>query len=204
MLLIPGCESSSSPGDEPVPPKSAQTVVDQGMTLDVNASPAQVVYVLLQAIRDDVQAGEDDEKRQSAFRRQLAICATDAIFARSGRRSLGRDEVVRRMVWHWAPTLAYYVDSLPTTWEQGRTRLVESSTVFDSSKKTDQLANVYLELSDPSGDANAAVVAQFQLARDNGYWRVMHVGFARGVRHLPGGFGAANGNSSQKGTGDTG
>ena len=159
-------------------------VTDQGLTLDKEAGPKEVVYVLLRAIKDDLESGDDYEAREAAFDRQLNVCAPDTISQRSVRKQLGRDENVRRIVWHWAPTLAFYKDDFPPDWPTAGRRLLEARKLNDRDPDGDQWTNVSLELQDPSGEPSASVVARFQLVREGGYWRVVRVGFSRRARHL--------------------
>ncbi len=160
------------------------TVTDAGITLDESADPAKVVYVLLRAIKDDVDAGDDRQAREAAFARELQVCAPDTIFARSLRQSLGRAENIRQIVWHWAPTLAHYTNDFPRDWPEAQHRLVTSNAQYRNDPNRDRWTRVYLELADPSGDPNASVIAQFELVREADHWRVVQVGFVRERRHL--------------------
>ena len=159
-----------------------QTVTQYGLTLDESADPRMVAYVLLRAIKDDIEAGDDIEAREAAFDRQLALSAPDTIFDRSVRTGLGRDENVRRIVWHWAPTLGHYKDDFPLDWPAAEQRMVQSP--VRNAPDQGNWTRVFIELADPSGDPNASVVAQVQLVREGGYWRVVQVGFKRGTRQL--------------------
>ncbi len=179
---LSGCEDPQR-----VVGQHARTVVVQpvsayGLTLDQSAGPRKVAYVLLRAIADDVEAGEDFEARETAFNHQLAVSAPDTIFERSMREGLGRDENVRRIVWHWAPTLGHYRDDFPETWPEAEDRLVQLP--ISNPPAGEEWTRVLIELAHPSGDPNASVVAQIQLVRENGFWRVVQVGFLRGTRHL--------------------
>lgn len=159
-----------------------QTVTEYGLTLDQSADPRMVAYVLLRAIKDDIEAGDDIEAREAALDRQLAISAPDTIFHRSVRKGLGRDENVRRVVWHWAPTLGHYKDDFPLDWPAAEKRMVQSP--VRSALDQRYWTRVLIELADPSGDPNASVIAQVQLVSERGYWRVVQVGFKRGTRQL--------------------
>jgi len=162
------------------------TVTDVGMTLDESAEPAKVVYVLLRAIKDDVDAGDDRQAREAAFVRELQVCAPDTIFARSLRQSLGRDENVRQIAWHWAPTLAYYTGDFPRDWADAQRRMATSNAEYRNDPNRDRWTRVYIELADPTGNPNASVIAQFELVREANHWRIVQVGFVRERRHLGG------------------
>lgn len=164
------------------------TVTDAGVTLDQAADPKQVVYVLLQAIRDDFDAGADVGKRERAFDRQLAVSAPDTIFRRASQANLGRDEFIRQAVWHWAPTLGHYQRDFPVDLASARTRIrVEDrpGKGYDTGQSGEHWAYAFLELADPSDLPEATVIAQFQLVREAGYWRVVQLGFAKSPRRFP-------------------
>jgi len=52
-----------------------RTITAYDVTLDHDASPKEVVYVLLRAIADDYAAGDDHEARESALDKQFAVAA---------------------------------------------------------------------------------------------------------------------------------
>lgn len=188
VLAAGGCNDRERSVGQRVRHHVVQTVVDQGVTLNRGADPREVVYVLLCAIRDDYAAGDDPAAREAAFDRELAVCAPDYMYFRAFRRSVGRDDAVQRIVWHWAPTLGHYRADFPADWESASKRLVvaRTSTTPGPEGETEQ-ARVMIELASPSGDPNASVVGQFQLVREKGYWRIAQVGFVKGIRHLTAG-----------------
>jgi len=179
-----GCHDERRMAGQRVRDVEVQTVSAYGRSLDKGADAKEVVYVLLRAIADDVAAGDDVEAREAAFDVQLSVSAPDTIFARSVRQKLGRNENVRRVVWHWGPTLGHYAGDLPENWEEAERRLVEATALVGGGGDGEEWRRVLIELADPSGDANASVVGQFQLVRESGFWRVVQVGFLRGARHL--------------------
>ncbi|MEE9294405.1 MAG: hypothetical protein V3W34_05495 [Phycisphaerae bacterium] len=183
--LLSGCADETRQLGRQIRNHEVKTVVDQGLTLDREVEPAAVVFVLLQAVRDDYDAGDDTDAREAAFDRQLAVCAPDHIYSRAFRKNLGRDDSVQRIVWRWAPILGHYTDDFPKDWESGRRRLLTDRTVEDQGPSGPfERTRVLLELASPTGDPNASVVAQFQLVREKGYWRVAQVGYLQGLRHL--------------------
>lgn len=183
--LLSGCADEAWQVGRRIRNHEVKTVVDQGLTLDQEAEPAAAVFVLLQAVRDDFDAGDDVHAREAAFDRQLALCAPDHIYSRAFRKNLGRDDSVQRIVWRWAPILGHYRDDFPKDWESGRRRLVTDRTIEDQGPSGPlERTSVMLELASPTGDPNASVVAQFQLVREKGYWRVAQVGYLQGIRHL--------------------
>jgi hypothetical protein len=164
-------------------------VTDQGIVLDENATPKQVTYVALKAIRDDVLADGDHEAREAAFDRELAVCAPDAIF-RHYRRFFGsypveRDESVHKCVRMWAPTLDRYVGNFDFDWPTAQQKMLQLKP-RTSSPDEGQSVTVLLEAADPDPNVvgDASVVIRIELVQENGFWRVSHVGFHPRVRHL--------------------
>jgi hypothetical protein len=160
-------------------------VTDQGQVLDAEASPQQVTFVLLRAIRDDVLAGGDQEAREKAFQRQLDVCAAETIYKRYERQydpfPVDRDESVYKVVHSWAPTLARYVGAFDLAWREAGQRFVQGKGPQSASEET---ATVFVEADDPDGDPNASVVVQISLTREKGFWRVSQVGFYPDRRRL--------------------
>ncbi|MEE9270375.1 MAG: hypothetical protein V3V49_08935 [Candidatus Krumholzibacteria bacterium] len=146
------------------------------MTLNEQASPGQVAYVLLRAIVDDFLA-ESKAEREAALDKQFDICAANVIQDRN-RTALSRDEFVYTVVYHWTPTVSHYVHDFETEWEKARERFVlrgpRSGKGSDSGVTE---CEVLMEVEDPSGDPSARVVMVVYLAQDSGLWRVLHLGF---------------------------
>ena len=185
VVVSSACRQDTGPTLSGSEPLLARTVTDMGLTLDEDAHFKKVVYVLLRAIKDDVEAGDDVAARQAAFERQLAVCAPDYIFKRALMKGLGRERAVRDIVWHWAPTLAHYVGDFPLDYQSfvDRSQLTRVAIAGDDEGKQEK-RDIRIELADPSGDPNASVVAGIRLERENGLWRVTVVGFDRTKRHL--------------------
>ncbi len=161
----------------------AKTVTQRGITLDKNATPKQVVFAFLRAVKDDFEAGDDRIAREAAFDLQLDLCAADHIYERSTRQNFKRNRAVQRIVWRWTPILAHYVGDFPESLADADTRMLKR-TPTHAAAEPEQWQNVVLELADPSGDANASVLSLFRLVRENGYWRVLQVGYVKSARHL--------------------
>jgi hypothetical protein len=180
-----GCASESRKVGQRVRDLAVRTVEDQGLTLDEQADPRDVVYVFLRAVYDDYAAGDNRDAREAAFDRQLNLCAVDYIASRAFRQSLGRNKSVQQIVWRWAPIVGHYREDFPKDVAIARTRMVadriETVTISGSDY---EVTRVLLELASPDGDPNASVVAQFQLVREQGYWRIGQVGFVKSIRHI--------------------
>jgi hypothetical protein len=162
------------------------TVTDQDLVLDADATPKQVTFALCRAIRDDVLAGQDQAAREAALERQLNLCAPAYILEhyRGFFRGYPVDGAasVHKVVRSWAPMLARYVDSLGMDRQTAQTRMREGPTASQDPDKT--RTNVFFEVADPSGRREANVVVRVYLVREEGFWRVGHVGFVHERRHL--------------------
>lgn len=180
-----GCREDARLAGRVIPHVEVRTVQDQGVTLGPEASPKEVAFVLLRAIRDDIRAGSDLDARRRALKRQLAVCDPDYMYARYqrfyGDRAVAqRDEWVYKKVNLWAPTLAYYADAfdfdLPTA-----AALMKEGSSNKSEDWTGQTTNVDLPVADPAGISGADVIVRVRLHRRGGeeaHWRVFGVGFA--------------------------
>lgn len=149
---------------------TVRPVTIYGMNLDASATPEQVAFSALQAIRDDFQA-ENGEERAKAIDAQFDLAAAGLI-AKRNRTKLDNDEWVHDVVYHWTPTIAYYAGDFPKTLEEAQGRLVRRE------GKDDEI-ELAMKVADPSGNANAAAVMRIFLAKDTGMWRVLHFGFDR-------------------------
>ncbi len=189
--LLQGCDGDETRKlRERVHHVEVGVVRDAGLTLDEQASPGMVVYALLVTIHDDVKAGKDVSAREDAFKRTMNLSAPDQIHKQDvrGKRDrettvAQRDRSVEDIVWRWAPTLGYYVDDFPKTWEDARTRLIRRPS-GTSADQGPEACVVKIALADPSGDAKAMAVAQFRLVKEKGFWRVVQVGFDKKHRSL--------------------
>lgn len=180
-----GCREDARLAGRDIPHVEVRTVVDQGLSLGPEASPKQVAFALLRAIRDDVRAGADLDARHRALQRQLALCDPDYMYDRYirfyGDRAVAqRDEWVYRKVNLWAPTLAYYVDALDFDLATAEPLMKEGS-----ADKADNWPGpttyVDLPVAHPGGIDGADVIVRVRLHRhgdEDGYWRVFSVGFA--------------------------
>ncbi len=185
VVVLPGCsEQPRNTGDRIRETIEVRTVTHQGMTLDTSATPQQVVFALLQAVRDDFNAGDDRAAREEAFDRQLELCAPDHIYERSARTNFAQNRAVQRVVWKWTPILSHYIGDFPSTLAEAESRLIVQ-TPKHAGKQSDTWQTAYIELADPGGEPNASVVAVIRLVREKGHWRVLQVGFAKQRRHLP-------------------
>lgn len=145
-----------------------------GVELNKDATPEQVAFVALRAIREDFFAS-DSKAREAALDIQFDVAAADVIAARN-RTSLSRDDYVHHVVTHWTPAVDHYAHDfeleLATATARFKNRGVTRSTAGDT-----QEVELAMEVSDPGNQATARVVMLVRLAQDAGLWRVLHVGF---------------------------
>jgi len=186
--LVPACNRDVRLAGKDVPTVKVQPVEHYGLKLDASASPEQVAYVALRAIREDFKA-EDEAARKKALAVQFDVCAADVIQARN-RTSVERDEFIYSVVYHWTPTVSHYVDDFPTDWPAAQARMHRRA-VTVAGKPVDAAdaeneCEIAMEVQDPSGDPNAQVVLLVWLAKDSGLWRVTHLGFDRSARSIKG------------------
>lgn len=178
-----GCQGDHELVGRKIPHVEVRAVSCYGVQLDHAASPEQVAFVALQAIRDYMRA-EDEAAREAALSVQLDVCAADEIESRKQLR-LTRDEYVYKVVRQWAPTVGHYIASFPTSWDGTSNSLVKRETASGTNGGSNE-TEILLEVSDPVGNPNAGAVVVVWLVRDKGFWRVTHVGFDLGKRSVHG------------------
>jgi hypothetical protein len=183
--LLPGCSRNARLADKRVGEFRVQTVTDQGIELGPQADPRDVVFVLLKAIRDDLKAGNDLNRREQALDRQYAVSDPDFIYKLyqdvfKSRANKSREEWVTEYVRKWAPTLGHYVDQFGFDRAEGVAMMLASDISGKSERSVEDTLLVELPLTDPGGSPHAAVLAQVRLHKTKeGYWRVFQVGFSR-------------------------
>lgn len=172
LLAASGCQRDVRLAGRKLRDVEVKTVEYYGITLDQQASPKDVAYVLLRAMREDFQA-KDTAARDAALDIQFDICAADEIVS-AARSSLTRREVLYRLVHRWTPTIAYYLDSFPTTREQTNSRLEQ--TRIRPAKFSSAEANMCEVLLRVTGPQDAHAVVTITLLQDHNLWRVFQVG----------------------------
>lgn len=184
LLVGHGCSRDVRLSGREVPTVSVGSVSHFGMSLDEQATPQQVVFAALRAIRDDFHA-KDRAARERAMAIQFDLCAANELAARN-RTSASRDEFIFRVVNRWTPTVSHYVDRFETDWAKAEPRLVRRDQPPSEGESGAKACRVLMEVDDPSGDPTARVVLTAWLVRDSGFWRVMHFGFDAGRRSIDG------------------
>jgi len=177
------CGGDARLAGKPLRSPTVKSVSLYGLTLDQKASPEQVAFAALRAIREDALA-PDSASREAALDKQFDLCAADVLGARN-RSSVLRDQYLHGVVYHWTPTVAHYAQGLETEWEKAAARLVKSDIASPKEGKDSvKECEVLMQLADPSGDPNASVVLVVWMVQDGGYWRVTHLGFDAARRTL--------------------
>ncbi|MCH8148342.1 MAG: hypothetical protein IH987_10165 [Planctomycetes bacterium] len=183
LLPIGACDRDARLAGRNLRDVTVGTVTHYGATLDKSATPEQVTYVLLRAIRDDFKA-KTSEEREAALDKLFDVSAAGHLT--QGKASeIDRQETVFKIVNRWTPTVAHYVDDIETDWEKARLRL-KISGLQPVTNRTDgtQQCKVITQLADPGGNPNAAVLLSVQLVQDSGYWRVLALQFLNSRRDL--------------------
>lgn len=176
LVVVSGCNRDVRLAGRKLRNVTVRDVSHYGVTLEKAASPRQVAFVALRAVREDFLAANDAE-REAALDKQFDVCAADVINARN-LTGMNRSEFIHNVVYRWTPTVSHYVHEFETSWERAEERLV----VRDKGPAKEPVeeavkCEVAMRVSDPNGNPKAGVVLLVWLARDNGYWRVVHMGF---------------------------
>lgn len=181
--LWAGCGKDARLVEHRIPHVEVETVREAGLVLGPDASPEMVAFAMLQAMRDDVSAGSEQERRE-ALDRELRLVDPDYIYGRyKAARGPGaiyqRDDWVYKSVRRWAPAVAFYVPSFPQTVEHAQ-EVMRTGPTSEAEDWPGETVQVTLPLAHPRGKPNAGVVLRMLLHRHkSGHWRVFHVGFLK-------------------------
>jgi len=161
-----------------------RTVAHYGVTLAPEASPKQVAFVLLRAIREDFEASSEAE-REAALDVQFDVAAANEL-QKFNSLGLSRDEALFNFVYRWTPTVSHYAEQFPVEWQAAEARLLQVGPKSPAEAQGGaKECQVLIEVQDPGGDPNAGAVLVVWLVEDTGYWRVLRAGFAPKLRALP-------------------
>lgn len=186
ITTLSACKRDARLADQELRHPVVKTVSHYGVTLDKNASPKQVAFVALRAIKDDFEAA-NDEQRGEALDVLFDICAPNLIAAHN-RKSVTRDEYIFKVVYRWTPAVAHYVNDFETEWTKADARFITRPGRSGSSDGGKDGAGVLvlMDVADPEGDSNAGAVVSVDVVKDKGFWRVRRVGFASNKRSING------------------
>ena len=183
VLIALGCGCGSEMGTVDADREiRVHAVSHYGVDLNEQASPGDVAYVLLRAIREDFLA-KSAKVRRTALDIQRDVCAAD-VLAQLNATGLSRDRWINQTVPRWTPTAAHYVRSFPMTLEDARQRVATFPWQKGATASELDLYEAAVEADDPSGNPNARVVVRVKLIRNSGFWRVVGVGFDPDRRRL--------------------
>ncbi len=182
-MLSGACDRDARLAGRKLRDPKLRAVTHYGVTLDQNASPDQVAFVLLRAMRDDFLAKTETD-REKALDIQFDVSAAGFLAVGHGG-GIDRLETLYRIVHHWTPTVSHYVDDIYTDWAKAQARF-KSVGPTPLPNRTDgaQKCQIITQLADPSGDPNANVLLAIHLVQDSGYWRVANLSFVQRAREL--------------------
>lgn len=184
LLALGGCTKKAPE----IPTPRTQTVSAYGVTLDPDAGPELVTYVLLRALADDVHAAREGNREAQKKAQDLAfsLAAYDAIeprlIGRLNKRSMrtitdlgeSRNALLYDYVLNWGKIVAYYADGIPTEPD------VAIASMVTSESKDGQSVHVYVPMiHDPAENdpetretATLEVTLVRQKATGVSHWRV--------------------------------
>ncbi len=185
VILACGCTDRRGQQISDYVPASNGVVTSHGMTLDENATPEQVVWVLLSAIREDVRTKVNTQDWKDLMKLQCQLANVELLRSRAGTAGRGRnldsDGLFFSIVRGWAPALNWYAESFDDEFEAARARMT-SKPINDPRLPEKyypiQVVNYVLPAAELDGPVcqNGGVNIQFALSKtQNGYWRVYAV-----------------------------
>jgi hypothetical protein len=193
LLFCSGCSKH-----EDIPPMTVKPVTAYGLTLDASASPKKAAYALLRSLRADVEAAQshDRQAQREAFETTFSLAAYSRIDKRlraalkpegkserdgSGEKNLWREQIYE-VINHWAPVVAYYVESFDTDLDRALAKMQSTVGGPNGSEAT----VLYPVCHDPAAtapDARERVILRIDLVKTPAskgreqFWRVVWVGF---------------------------
>ena len=182
LIVACGCREDVRLAGQDVRTVNVKIVTHYGITLDREAPPEHVAYVLLRAIHDDFLAPGESERR-AALDIQFDVSAASVIKGRN-RTAHNDDEFLHSVVWRCTPTVSHYVGDFETDRDKALARLVRVAVKKEAGDASGEACEMRMEVDGPSNDPNARVVLTVGLVRDDGYWRVLRVGFVPAKRSI--------------------
>ncbi len=178
MATASGCKENARLADHEVRAREVQTITAFGHELDQAASPSDVVYVFLKAVLDDYDAGDDQAKREESFDIQLGTLATEKIKEEVSRSNQNEQQILDSFfmaVRRFAPVLGHYRETFREDYETLTSRMLATGSGTHDGATAVVLMN--LDHPDPKERPQGNVVAQFDLVRESGYWRIWWVSY---------------------------
>ena len=183
---LAGCQNQEAP------PETLKAIVVgpvelYGLHLGAQATPQQVTYALMQALRDTAKAGQRHDRQ--AFKKgievQLQLCAPSRIYsnvdinaAPAAAASPEQSAVVYKIVKLWAPIAARYVDCFEVD-------AAKAIAAMRAAQVSDKDVRVSYDVVDPTDQTR--VVFQVYLTQEPGtepghtsekFWRVYRLDYA--------------------------
>jgi len=183
--LLAGCTS-----EEQIPRAEVKPVKAYDLTLDENAAPKQVAFVLLRSIADDIHAARahDTRRQKEALRLTHSLAAYSTIARRIGEspaeptettRSRIRDKRLYTFVKDWAAIVGHYVASFDTEYSAAARKMTTRNQTASTVHLLYEACHNPAE-TDPAKQQTATI--EIELTREPAgavsYWRVAKVSFA--------------------------
>lgn len=181
-IVLSGCTA-----EDQIPVAKTEVVSAYKLTLDENAGPKQVAYVLLRSLADDVKAAQSFKhaEQKEALHRTFALAAHSEMERRllvilktvKKDASLGdeRDKKLYDIVDKWAPIVAHYVNSFDTELDAALAKM-KSRDIADGKR-----VHVYYPVAHEAAAAEPEQVLDIELtqepAGDVSYWRVARIDY---------------------------
>lgn len=166
-------------------PASNGVVTSHGMTLDENATPEQVVWVLLSAIREDVRTKVNTPAWKDLMKLQCRLANIELLRSRADAGGPGikldSNDIFFSIVRGWAPALNCYAEYFDDEFEAARARMISKLTDdprLPENNNPIQVVNYVVPAAEFDGSVclNRGVNIRFALSKtQNGYWRVYAV-----------------------------
>ncbi|HOW19623.1 MAG TPA: hypothetical protein PLC79_11345 [Phycisphaerae bacterium] len=183
---LAGCQNQE------VPPETLKAIVVgpvelYGVHLGSQATPQQVTYALMQALRDTAKAGQHHDRQafKKGIETQLRLCAPSRIYsnvdvsaAPAAVASPEQSAVIYKIVKLWAPIAARYVDSFDAD-------AAKAVAAMRAVSLSDKDVRVSYDVVDPTDQSR--VIFQVYLTQEPGtepghtgekFWRVYRLDYA--------------------------
>jgi hypothetical protein len=180
--LFVGCTA-----EEQIPEAKTKEISAYGLTLDADAPPEQVVYVLLRSLKDDVEASQSFKhaEQKEALDRTFALAAHSEIeqrllaLVKSVKKDVDlgdeRDEKLFEIVDKWAPIVAHYVDSFDTDASAAAAKMKRRNAADG------KLVHIYYPVTHEASATEPEQVLDIELVKepadDTEYWRVVRIDY---------------------------
>jgi hypothetical protein len=192
-LFAGGCRE----GELKAPEARVEVVKAYGQTLDEDATPKQVAFVLLQLLKKDVEAAQahQHEKQEDALKQTFRLAAYSTIENR--REATVRpgtelseeqqNEKLFDIVNYWAPIVAHYIRSFDTEFEVAQQRM--KVTYSQNRQFAHVLYPVRHDPAESDPEEIQAATLDIELARQpadgKSFWRVSRVSFRDEMKIAP-------------------